>query len=245
MLLLVSVASADEAATAVAGGADIIDAKDPAAGPLGAVRLDVLSQIVSTAGAARLVTAALGDAADHAAIERAAFGAASAGAGFVKIGFAGVAGKAQAASLLAAAGHGAASGGDGRCGVVAVAYADADAVASLNPDELLDAAAAAGSAGVLLDTAHKNGPGLRGLIGDEAVSAWVARAHRHGLMVALAGRLQLDDLDFVREAGADIAGVRGAACDGGRAGRISVEKVRALARLALRHRTSPREIARR
>jgi uncharacterized protein (UPF0264 family) len=48
-------------------------------------------------------------------------------------------------------------------------------------------------------------------------------------MVALAGRLQLDDLDFVREAGADVAGVRGAACDGGRAGRINAEIVRALA----------------
>jgi len=34
----------------------------------------------------------------------------------------------------------------------------------------------------------------------------------------------------VREAGADVAGVRGAACDGGREGRISVEKVLALRR---------------
>jgi hypothetical protein len=91
-------------------------------------------------------------------------------------------------------------------------------------------AAAAKAVGVLLDTAHKQGPGLRQLVSAEALTAWVARAHGMGLMVALAGRLELDDLEFVREAGADIAGVRGAACDGGRTGRISVEKVRELVR---------------
>ena len=36
MQLLVSVSDGDEAAAALAGGADIIDAKDPVAGPLGA-----------------------------------------------------------------------------------------------------------------------------------------------------------------------------------------------------------------
>jgi uncharacterized protein (UPF0264 family) len=114
--------------------------------------------------------------------------------------------------------------------VVAVAYADADQVASLHPDLLVDAAAAAGVSGVLLDTANKKGPGLRGLVTRDALTAWVTRARQRRLMVALAGRLQLDDLDFVRGAGADVAGVRGAACDGGRAGRINVEKVRALRR---------------
>jgi uncharacterized protein (UPF0264 family) len=40
--------------------------------------------------------------------------------------------------------------------------------------------------------------------------------------------LQADDLGFVRDAGADIAGVRGAACEGGRTGRVTADKVRAL-----------------
>jgi hypothetical protein len=231
MQLLVSVANADDAAAARAGGADIIDAKDPSAGPLGAVGDDVLRQIGAAAGAVRLVTAALGDATDEDAIDRAAFAAASAGARLVKIGFAGIAAPARAAALLGAARRGAANGSDGRCGVVAVAYADAHDAASLGPDDLIDAAAAAGASGVLLDTANKNGPGLRALYSPEALSAWVARAHQRTLMVALAGRLRMDDLALVRDAGADIAGVRGAACDGGRTGRISVEKVRALARV--------------
>jgi uncharacterized protein (UPF0264 family) len=104
----------------------------------------------------------------------------------------------------------------------------------------------AGASGVLLDTARKDGPGLRELVSARALAAWVARAHELGLMVALAGRLQLDDLEFVGNAGADIAGVRGAACDGGRTGRISVEKVRELARrIGLAAATSPGRATRR
>jgi len=238
MRLLVSVANGDEAAAALAGGADIIDAKDPAAGPLGAVTIAVLCEISRTvkvraagdaaAGGARLLTAALGDAANEDAVERAACASASAGAKLVKVGFAGIAASARARSLLSAAMRGATAGSGGGCGVVAVAYADADEVASLRADDLLDAAAATGAAGVLLDTANKNGRGVRGLLSQEALAAWIARAHQAGLLVAVAGRLQTDDLEFVRNAGADIAGVRGAACDGGRTGRVSSRRVRAL-----------------
>ena len=229
MQLLVSVSDGDEAAAALAGGADIIDAKDPAAGPLGAVAIDMLHQIGAAVGAARFVTAAIGDAAEKGAVERAAFASATAGARLVKVGFAGTGDPQNAEALLRAAIRGASEGCD-RCGVVAVAYADAHRAATISPDLLIDAAAAAGASGILLDTANKSGPGLRGLVTPEALRAWVARARQRGLMVALAGRLQLDDLDFVREAGADVAGVRGAACDGGRAGRISVQKVLALRR---------------
>jgi len=87
------------------------------------------------------------------------------------------------------------------------------------------AAVDAGAVGILVDTADKRGPGLRALVDRKTLAAWVARAHDAGLFVTLAGRLTADDLPFVRAAGADIAGVRGAACDGGRLGRLSPEKV--------------------
>src|ERR1700693_1567851 len=90
MQLLVSVASAAEASAALAGGADVIDAKDPHAGALGAVSMKVLREIHAAVAGARLVTAALGDAADEAAIERAGCAFATAGAALVKIGFAGI-----------------------------------------------------------------------------------------------------------------------------------------------------------
>src|SRR5438094_4298290 len=103
MHLLVSVANADEAAAALAGGADIIDAKDPAAGAMGAVPGGVFRKIHGVVGGARPVTAALGDAKDGIAIDRAAREAAAAGARFVKIGFAGIDSASRVAEIVAAA----------------------------------------------------------------------------------------------------------------------------------------------
>ena len=53
MRLLVSVADAAEARAALAGGADIIDAKEPRHGALGAVAPDVLRAIRNAVGAER------------------------------------------------------------------------------------------------------------------------------------------------------------------------------------------------
>src|SRR2546430_1160524 len=83
MRLLVSVRGSVEARAAVAGGADVIDAKDPARGALGPVRRDRLAAIPRAVGAARPVSAAPGDAGDDAMVAAAA--AAAAGVAFVKL----------------------------------------------------------------------------------------------------------------------------------------------------------------
>ena len=225
MRLLVSVANAADAAAALAGGADFIDAKDPRTGALGAVSLGVLQEIRATVGTARPVTAAIGDATDEAAIERTAFEFAAAGTAYVKVGFAGVASAARVGALTAAARRGVVAGSNGRAALIIAGYADLDATRSVLPAVLVDVAARAGARGVLLDTADKNGPGLRALVNAGALAAYVTHAHDSGLLVALAGKLGADDLRFVCEAGADIAGVRGAACEGGRTGRVSAERV--------------------
>jgi (5-formylfuran-3-yl)methyl phosphate synthase len=62
----------------------------------------------------------------------------------------------------------------------------------------------------------------------EVLAAWVAAAHDAGLLVSIAGKLTSEDLTWARDCGADIAGVRGAACDGGRTGRVMAERVRLL-----------------
>ena len=228
MRLLVSIASATEAPAAMAGGADVIDAKNPLTGALGAVSPRVLSEIFAAVAGTRPVTAALGDAGDEAAVERDACTFAASGAAFVKVGFAGIASPRRVAALTAAAVRGARAGSDGTASVVAVAYADADRVASLAAGAFVELAARAGAKGVLLDTADKAGPGLRGHMAPDALARWTAGAHEAGLFVALAGKLGADDLPVVRDAGADIAGVRGAACDEGRTGRVSASKVRLL-----------------
>jgi uncharacterized protein (UPF0264 family) len=222
MQLLVSVRDAAEAADALAGGADIIDAKEPDAGPLGAVTLDVLRGIRATA-AGVTVSAALGEASEEETVSRDAAAYASAGAAFVKIGFAGIRDAARAGRLLQAARSGAV-----RPAIIAVGYADADVVGSVAPLAVIDIAAWSGARGVLLDTAAKSGAGVRELMTARALAAWVRRAREAGLLAAVAGRLTAHDLPFIHDIGAHIAGVRGAACDGGRTGRISADKVRQL-----------------
>ncbi|HKB11735.1 MAG TPA: (5-formylfuran-3-yl)methyl phosphate synthase [Vicinamibacterales bacterium] len=226
MQLLVSVRSAIEAAAAVDGGADIVDAKDPDRGALGAVSLEVFSEIRAAIGDRRLLSAAIGDAADESAIEGTACRFARAGAAFVKVGFAGVTNPRRVAALASAASRGIASGCSGRGQLVLVAYVDE--TMSIAPADLVDIAAAAGAGGVLVDTAKKDDCGLLSLIGLDALSAWVTHAHARGLLAAVAGKLTFEDLSTVQGTGADIAGIRGAACDGGRNGQVSAERVRQL-----------------
>ena len=231
MRLLVSVRDAGEAAAALAGGADIIDAKEPLAGALGPVAHHVFREICAAVGSTRPVSAALGDAVDaHAAvvqtfrsavnnsIEEAARDFAVAGATFVKIGFQN---DTRMESLLRAAVQGANATA---CGVIGVVYADSN----VDSRVALQAIRRAGAAGMLLDTADKQGPGLRQLMTPSMLARLVADAHDAGLLVAVAGQLTADDLPFARDAGADIAGVRGAACDKERTSRVSADKVRML-----------------
>jgi uncharacterized protein (UPF0264 family) len=226
MRLLVSVATEADAAAALAGGADVVDAKDPLAGALGPVSSAAFRAIYAGVAGARPVSAALGDAEDEDALDARARAFAAAGAAFVKVGFAGIADAAQVTALTAAAVRGAR---ECRCDVVAVAYADADPRGSVAPLPFIEAAARGGAAGVLFDTADKDGPRLLAHLSPEAVARLAARAHRARLFLAVAGKLDAADLAVVRDAGADIAGVRGAACDGGRTGRVSSSRVRALA----------------
>jgi uncharacterized protein (UPF0264 family) len=228
MQLLVSVANSTEARHAVEGGADLIDAKDPRSGALGAVSIATLREIHDAVSARRVVSAALGDASDEGRIERSAFDYGRIGVGFVKVGFAGTTDASRVERLLRATVRGVEATRLEKCGVVAVAYADSGGTTSVDPTRLVDIAARAGAAGVLLDTADKDGSGLLRLVSMVTLRSWVARAHGAGLTVALAGKLTADDLPCICETGADIVGVRGAACEHGRSSRVVAERVRAL-----------------
>lgn len=224
MQLLVSAANPADAAAALEGGAAYVDAKAPAAGALGAVSFDAFRAIAAAVGGRRPLTAAMGDARSPASVETDARMFASLGASLVKVGFHGITLPAAARALAEAAIDGARRHG---AGVVLVAYADLTHE-SVSPAALLDVASSAGAAGVLLDTADKRGPRLTQLVSPAWLTAWVARAHRRSLTVALAGRLHAGDLPVVRQCGADVAGVRGAACRGGREGVVEAARVRAL-----------------
>jgi len=59
--LLVSVRSADEARAALAGGADLIDVKEPSRGPLGAADSEVIGDVLRAVDGRVPVSAALGE----------------------------------------------------------------------------------------------------------------------------------------------------------------------------------------
>lgn len=222
MRLLVSVASAAEADAARRGGADVIDAKDPLSGPIGAVSLEAFAGIRAVAGDVP-VSAALGDHADPDALAHMARQFVAAGATFVKAGFAGVESPARIEALLRSA-RAAVSGRP----VIAVAYADHRSNQSASPFVVADVAARCHVGGVLIDTADKDGPSLFDVLDAPFLRTWIGTCRRSNLVVAVAGRLAPNDLPTASRLGADIAGVRGAACDGGRAGRVSEARVRAL-----------------
>jgi len=118
-----------------------------------------------------------------------------------------------------------------RTGLVLVGYADWPRAHGIDPDALLALAIESGAVGVLLDTALKD-TGLFTRLEPDAVATWVAAAHAAGLFACLAGSLRGADFATVRALGADVVGVRGAACVGGRTGRVSRRRVAALSALA-------------
>jgi (5-formylfuran-3-yl)methyl phosphate synthase len=215
MRLLVSVTNADEARLAVQGGVDIVDVKNPAEGSLGAPAPGVIERVREVVPPEHPVSAAVGDLPNlPGTAALAALGAARSGAAYVKVGLWGTSTTDAAVAVLSAVRDAL----DGGAAVIAAAYADAERVPGepLPPRALVAAARRAGAGGCLLDTAIKDGRGLFEWLTPEALAAVVEEAHAAGLEMALAGALRTEDLAVVRSVGADIAGVRSAACRNGR-----------------------------
>jgi (5-formylfuran-3-yl)methyl phosphate synthase len=225
MRLLVSVTDAHEARVAVEGGVDIVDVKNPAEGALGAPGPGVIERVRQAVPPERPVSAAIGDLPNlPGTAALAALGAARSGAAYVKVGLWGTSTMAGAVAVLDAVRDAV----DGRATVVAAAYADAERVPGgpLAPGGVVEAARRAGAGGCLLDTAVKDGRGLFQWLTPKALEALVSEGHAAGLEMALAGALRAEDLSVVRATGADIAGVRAAACrDGLRTAPLDAERI--------------------
>jgi uncharacterized protein (UPF0264 family) len=227
MQLLVSVRSAEEAEAALAGGADIIDCKEPSRGSIGAVDSKTLAGILGHVPARWPLSIALGDVMSAAETGRMISSLSLPGRvapTYLKLGFAQVSTSVQIEDALRSA-VAAATTHKSRPKIIAVAYADAESLGSASCPEILDAAARAGCAGVLLDTQVKNGRNLFHWVSVERLIRWVGVARREGLLVALAGGLNLSDVPAAAELSPDVIGVRGAACDGGRMGTVRAAKV--------------------
>ena len=215
MKLLVSVTDAREARAAVQGGVDIVDVKNPAEGSLGAPTPGMIARVRDTVPPELPVSAAIGDLPNlPGTAALAALGAAHSGATYVKVGLWGTSTAGEAVAVLRAV----CETLDGSATVIAAAYADAERVPSrpLPPGAVVAVARRAGVGGCLVDTALKDGRGLFEWLSPDALAALVAKGQEAGLEMAFAGALRAEDLPAVRATGADIAGVRSAACRDGR-----------------------------
>lgn len=208
--LLASVATLDEMDLARAGGADVVDLKDPSRGALGAWAPDGIRRAAAAWNAwwepRPKLSATIGDHPMEPGLVRAAVEAvAKAGVPMIKIG---VFPEGDALgcfdALRPVAGH---------VDLVAVFFADQD------PDfDLLPELAAAGFAGAMVDTADKTSGSLRRHLDDHAVGRFVARAHALGMIAGLAGSLKLEDIAPLAAHSPDYLGFRSALCAGARTG---------------------------
>ena len=212
--LLASVRDGEEAAAALAAGAEIIDFKDPAHGALGALPPgEIVRGIARVAGRAP-TSATAGDwQLEPGALVAAAARIGATGVDYVKLGLLpGVALPACIRELRSVA---------RRFRLVAVFFADRGV-----PFAALASLRAAGFAGAMIDTAEKTGGGLRRHLDDAALTRFVRLAREAGLMTGLAGSLRLEDIPPLARIGPDLLGFRGALCAAGRSSVLSAERTR-------------------
>jgi uncharacterized protein (UPF0264 family) len=228
--LLISPKNETEALEAIEGGADIIDVKNPDEGPLGANFPWVIKRIRQMVPATIEVSCTLGEAPNiPGSMALAALGAATTGVNYVKTGLYGVKTLEKAIYLIQSVSK-ASKDCNPSVKVVAAGYADADRIGTIDPLQVPKIALEAKADVAMIDTAIKDGKNLFRFLTKSQLKAFVDEAHSYGLEAALAGSLQKEDLPLIYKLGADVAGLRGAACaQGDRAnGHITREKVHAL-----------------
>jgi hypothetical protein len=229
--LLVSVRNAAEALAALAGGADVIDVKEPDRGPLGAADASTLAAVVRAVAGRLPVTAALGELIELIRIKRQPI---CHGVSFFKIGLAGCRSlpnwRSHWRDAIAAVGPSCREGprAASPAAPAAVAYADWRVADAPEPEDVMQAALELGCPALLVDTWSKSTGSLFAHWPLEEVGKFVQSARSRGLHVVLAGSLETESLLAAAGLAPDLVAVRRAACDGGRQGTVSSHRVRAL-----------------
>jgi uncharacterized protein (UPF0264 family) len=234
--LLISPKDEKEAVEAIAGGADIIDVKNPKEGALGANFPWIIKRIREITPKNIEVSCTLGDVPNlPGAMSLAALGAATTGVDYIKAGLYGLKTEEDAVYLTRSVTR-AVRDFDSSIKVVITGYADASRVGSVNPMLIADITHKAQADIAMIDTAVKDGKNLFTFLTINQLRSFVDAAHDHGLKAALAGSLKKEDLPAVYALGADVVGLRGAACTHGDRvdGRITRETVRELVEVVRR-----------
>ncbi len=222
--LLVSVRNPREVPAAIAGGADIIDVKEPSAGTLGAASCACVKSVANCVGHQRPLSVAVGELVDLRDCHLEALLAIES-VNYFKIGLSAVADESRLWERFET------FCAQVRCVAtpVAVAYADWKAAACWPPRVVIDRGYDVGCRTFLIDTYHKNGRDLWAEVDPAALRELVDHVHQLGGELAVAGSLALANVAWARIAGADIVGIRGAACRRGRQSQLDAECVRRIA----------------
>jgi (5-formylfuran-3-yl)methyl phosphate synthase len=201
-----------EAQEAIAGGADIIDVKNPKEGALGANYPWVIRRIKEVTPKTLEVSCTLGEVGNlPGSVSLAALGAASLGVDYLKVGLYGIKTPKEAIFLLQNV-RKAAKECNPKIKIAVAGYADAEKIGAINPLLIPEIAHKAQADVAMLDTSVKDGKNLFDYLTKELLKKFVDSTHSFGLEAALAGSLRKQDLPVVYGLGADIAGLRGAAC---------------------------------
>jgi uncharacterized protein (UPF0264 family) len=228
MDLLVSVRSAEEAEAALAGGAGLIDVKEPDRGSLGRADVETVAAVLRAVAGRRPVSVALGELSEKRTQTVSPSGKT------VRVPF-----------LLAYGKWGLAGCGVGSdwaddleceaallpvgCRPVAVAYADWQRAASPPAAHVCAFVCARRWGAFLIDTWGKDGTTLLDWLSLDDIAEMKSRCRAAGVPIALAGSIGIEQLRQLRPLRPDWFAVRGAACrDGRRTQVIDAERVRRL-----------------
>jgi uncharacterized protein (UPF0264 family) len=211
--LLVSVRSAAEAGVALAGGAELIDIKEPANGPLGMAPLSVITDVLAVVSGRVPVSAAAGEARD--AVDFLPAGIVNQLV-FLKYGPAGCAGGERAVwDRTFESARNRLADMKASCLVVVTAYADWRRSRAPSPEELCRVACKHRAGPFLLDTWGKDGSTLLDWLPLAQVADLCRRCVAAGVPVALAGSLGPTEIPTLLPLQPTWIAVRGAACHGG------------------------------
>jgi len=220
--LLVSVRSAAEAELALAGGADLIDVKEPRRGSLGAADPVVWDEVRRVVAGRTPVSAALGELLPALRDENLQH---AQGMSFAKVGLAGCSAVSDWASRWTRAMRALPAGVQ----PVAVHYVDRRTARSPPAVELLPIAAMLRSPYLLLDTFDKSAGRLLDHLSLDQLAALTEQAATHGLRLVLAGSLDEGAIRRLAPLRPAYFAVRGAVCGGDRMQAIELARVKRLA----------------
>jgi uncharacterized protein (UPF0264 family) len=219
--LLISVINAQEAQVAIESGADIIDLKDPTNGALGALTNDTIESVVRAVAGERKTSATIGDIPMvPALIEARVRALMQMNLDYIKIGFFSADDYTDCINSLA---------GLIMQGVKVIAVLFAEYQYPLN---LIPQLQKKGFVGVMLDTAEKNGLTLFDHYSESEINKFSQLVSQAGMMLGLAGSLNIKHIDQLKAFNPDYLGFRGGVCDDNdRKQHLQYEKIKAISKL--------------